>query len=308
MNHHQRLSFAAGSRSRDPHGYRVSEDFSLDRFTQLKRNLPVIQQLVDNEPIIINAYPADLGIANLGTHIDTYLHPVTFVRACRLAALQHRPVVFVAQPVVGVEFLLFLLEEGFEIPENITWISGGYYYPQSLESFAKKMMKQAGCDLSIIHSYGVAEVGHTCFVALRRSGDGQPMYQQVVDDIKVILNESAELSLAKGEVQIATGETAKFTEGYWTITNSPDRLCDQVKSMLEGFTSDQWRRFTGRTNWKNNELVFQLRQGLQTARENECGYYEFWNQFGGGLTYKPCWGNPTSSRLPDRENLATSFG
>jgi len=265
----------------------------------LKRILPAIEKLVDSQPIIINAYPAELGLANLGTYIDTYLHAITFVRACRLAAIQHRPVVFIAQPVVGVEFLLLLLKEGFEIPEAIAWISGGYYFPQSLESFVRKEMKQAGCSLSIIHSYGVAEIGHTCFAALRRSSSDQPMYQLVADDIEVILNKTGELSLAKGEVLIATGETAKFENGYWTITNSPSRLSARVKTSLEGFTSTQWLRFTGRTNWKNNELVFQLRQGLRVSPKSECGdtgqhgeyaYFEFWDQFGGGPTYKPSWG------------------
>lgn len=290
MNYHQRLSFAAGSRSRDPHGYRVSEDFSGDRFAQLKRRLPALQELADSHPIIINAYPADLGIASLGTYIDTYLHPITFVRGCRLAAIEKRPVLFVAQPVVGVEFLLSLLEEGFEIPENIAWISGGYYFPRSLESFARKVMKQSGCSLSIIQSYGVAEVGHTCFAALRRTGAGQPMYQLVTDDVKVILNEAGELSLAKGKVLVETGEKAKFEEGYWTITNSPSRLSAHVKASLEGLSPTQWLRLTGRTNWRNNELVFQLRQGLEAGEKNECAYFEFWDQFGGGPTYKPSWG------------------
>ena len=302
MNYNQRLSFAAGSRSRDPHGYRVAEDFSIDRFAQLTRKLPIIQKLADNQPLIINAYPAELGLANLGTYVDTYLHSITFVRACRLAALQNRPVVFVAQPVVGVEFLLSLLEEGFEVPENIAWISGGYYFPNSLELFACEAMKQAGCSLSVIHSYGVAEIGHTCFAALTRTGDGQPMYQLVADDIEIILSQSGELSLAKGEVVIATGETASFEDGYWTITNSPSRLCSQVKSALEELTSSQWRRLTGRTNWRNNELVFQLRQGLKPSPGQKCehSYFEFWDHFEGGPTFKPCWGESlrNSSRAP----------
>ncbi len=305
---HQRLSFAAGSRSRDPHGYRIAEDFSLERFDQLKRTLPAFQELADNHPIIINAYPAELGLANLGTYVDTYLHAITFVRACRLAALQHRPVVFIAQPVLGVEFLLFLLEEGYEMPEQIAWISGGYYFPQSLESFARTVMKEAGSSLSVIHSYGVAEIGHTCFVALRRFDDGQPMYQLVADNIDVILNESGELSLGKGEVLIATGETAKFTDGYWKISNSPIRLCDYVKTTLEGLTSAQWLRLTGRTNWRENELVFQLRRSQKVDQKRKGGehsYFEFWDHFGGGPTYKPCWGDCSPNQAAREPEFAS---
>ncbi|MEL7499527.1 MAG: hypothetical protein AAFN77_18125 [Planctomycetota bacterium] len=274
-------------------GFRILEQGSNERIAQLAREFPLVASLIDRKPFVISAYPAALGLSGVSTYVDTYMHATTFVRSCRLASQRGLPVVFVAQPIVGVEFLLQLVREGFEIPRDIFWVSGGYYLPVSLELFAKELMNRADCELEVIHSYGAAEVGHTCFAAISRSASGQPMYKKVSDDVKAKIDEfSSELTLSKNGISLATRDIATLQDGFWTISNSPSRLAASVKHMLESFRNDEWSRYTGRTNWSvGGQLVLQLRMGISVASDNERQYFTFWDQFNGGPSFKPKWGS-----------------
>jgi hypothetical protein len=293
------LSYAAGSTSLDPDGYRLIGQADGKRLGELVSVFPCLADHIDPESLIINAYPAALGLQGFAPLVDTYLHPPTFIRSMRLAARQLRTVIFAAQPLVGADLLMQFARTGFEVPDQLLWATGGYYLPRSLQQTVSNLLKRLGCDLRVMHCYGVAEVGHTCFAAVDRFSCGLPRYRLVAGHVEASVNANQQLVLASRHRTIVTEDYAAKAQRYWKIRSGPSRMSPEISRVLESWTADQWLRRTGYLAADANETFLQLRQWVQpeqTADPLDCvhqnteiGFHRFWERFGGSLHAKPKW-------------------
>ena len=288
LPNHQ-LSFAAGSNSLDPHGYRVIDESARCRLTQLTKTFPILTSFLNSSSLIISAYPAALGLTGLAPFVDTYLHPETFIRAMRLAVAESRPVVLVAQPLVGADLILQYCRKEFEFPSRLLWASGGYPLPISLEKFVLELTSSRSCDTTVLHSYGVAEIGHSCFAAMDRFDSGIPRFKKVATEVTAHLSPaSGQLSLKLNNRCVQTGDTAKIIDGDWEIESG--RLDLLIREELESWSALKWERRTGYLIAKNRTSVFQLREGVsESGASDESHYHKFWHLYGGSLTAKPLW-------------------
>jgi hypothetical protein len=284
------LSYAAGSTSVDPQGYRLIGQRDGQRLPQLKSVFPSLADLIDPNSLIINAYPAALGLQGFAPLVDTYLHPPTLIRSLRLAARQSRAVVFAAQPLVGADLLLKAIDAGFELPTKMLWATGGYFFPQSLEKFISERLSDFGCETHFLHCYGVAEIGHTCFAATNRFSSGLPMYRKIVPDVEAYAGVNGFMTLSIEGRSIVTSDYIEPREGHWSIWNGASRLCPSVSSLLESWTSDSWSRRTGYLRSTKEGYAFQLRENVGSKNsDQEYRYHEFWDRFGGSVQSKPIW-------------------
>lgn len=287
----RQLSYAAGSNSREPYGYRVMDDSGREKLLALVGYFPVLKEFLSPEGMIVSAYPAALGLTGVGTFVDTYLHSTTFMRALRLAARESRTVLVAAQPLVCADFLWQHYNSHFETPGRMVLALGGYYLPTSLEQFLRTLMAERGCSVKILHSYGVAEVGHTCFASMSRFECGSPRYTHVATDVTTSIHASSkELSLASTNRLVQTGDHAEVIEGTWRIKSSESRLHPQIVAELESWTADDWKRRTGYLKTNGHRFYFQLRQDAENRRRaDELSFFDFWKEFGGSFTCKPDW-------------------
>ncbi len=131
------ISYAAGSTSLDPNGFRVLVQDDTQKFAAIRREFPRVGELLQPQSVCISAYPAALGIRGFDAFIDSYLHPPTVIRGFRLALLHQRSVVFASQPLAGADLLLQVMEGNQQMPQRLLWAVGGYYLPMSLERFVR---------------------------------------------------------------------------------------------------------------------------------------------------------------------------
>ena len=294
----QQLSYAAGSTSLEPDGYRLIGASDGQRLAQLVTVFPSLSSMISPESLIVSAYPAALGLQGFAPLVDTYLHPPTFVRSMRLAARQVRPIVFAAQPLVGADFLVRALRSGYEMPHELLWATGGYYFPQSLERFIAEQLGSIGCRFKVLHCYGVAEIGHTCFAAMKRFKSGLPKYQKIVDHVTVSVSDSGHMTLTTSQREVVTEDHAQRVDECWSIRNGSSRLSNAVLDELESWTTEHWLRRTGYLHSSANKSVFQLREWVDSpTSQNECRYHRFWETHGGSLQSKPVWSQSTLKQL-----------
>lgn len=306
------LSYAAGSTSLDPDGYRLIGQADGKRLGELVSVFPSLATHIDPESLIINAYPAALGLQGFAPLVDTYLHPPTFIRAMRLAARQMRTVVLAAQPLVGADLLIRFARTGFEMPDQLLWATGGYYLPASLQKTVSEMLKQLGCDLRVMHCYGVAEVGHTCFAAIDRFPCGLPRYRLVAGHVNASVDSQQRLVLASRDRTLVTEDHATESQQHWKIRSGPSRMSAGILQTLESWTPDQWMRRTGYLSADSDSSWLQLREWIQPEqghgpvnrvhRQREIGFHRFWERFGGSLHAKPKW-SFRSSESQDASNV-----
>ena len=293
------LSYAAGSTSLDPLGFRLLDDSEPSRFGQLLETFPTLADWLSSESLIINAYPAALGIGGFAPMVDTYLHPPTFIRAMRLAAIDQRDVVLAAQPLVGADFLLKMADAGYEIPRQVVWASGGYYFPESLQHFMENHLAGHDCQLRVLHCYGAAEVGHTCFAAVERFESGHPRYRHVAKhiDANVAFNDET-LVLSTNNRSINTGDYATCDTQDWNIQNSPSRLGADVREEIESWGPEQWQRRTGYSGTRGALRQWQRRNASpQEGDPSELSFHQFWEQHGGSFQTKPDWRSLSNVRV-----------
>ncbi|MCM2374127.1 hypothetical protein [Aporhodopirellula aestuarii] len=285
------LSYAAGSSSLTPDGFRILGESDRQRLQQLTGAFPSLLGWLNPDSLIISAYPASLGLQGMAPFVDTYLHPPTFIRAMRLAALDMRPVVMAAQPLLGAEMILQTIAAGLEMPKAVLWAVGGYYLPHSLESFIAEELAECGCDLEVLHCYGVAEIGHTCFAAMNRFESGEPRYQLIADDVFTSIERgSGRLQLRREDRVLTTEDLAEVVDGDWKIRNGSERMCPEVFRDLESWSPSAWRRRTGYLHADARRTVYQLRESVDpNASTQEIRYHRFWEQFGGSVQCKPQW-------------------
>jgi hypothetical protein len=294
----KQLSYAAGSTSLDPDGYRLIGENDGQRLTQLLAVFPELSSIISPNCLIINAYPAALGLQGFAPYVDTYMHAPTLIRALRLAARHERPVVFAAQPIVGADLLSKAIDAGWELPRCMLWATGGYYFPQSLERHIAMRMNSAGCDVRFLHCYGVAEIAHTCFAATSRFSNGTPRYQKIIDAVEVGKSPDGFMTLAFNGRRVVTSDYAKQIDDEWSIDNGPSRLSLRVANELESWSDEEWFRRTGYLKSNQDSIQCQLREHIEVAEtKTEHRFYRFWEAFGGSLQSKPQWHDDESMRL-----------
>ncbi|GAA5510579.1 hypothetical protein [Novipirellula caenicola] len=294
------LSYAAGSSSLEPYGFRILGQSDNQRLAQLLASFPKLATMLHPESLIVSAYPAALGLSGFAPFVDTYLHPPTFIRAMRLAALENRTVVMAAQPLAGVDLLLRTLRNRLEIPERILWAAGGYYFPSSLERFVSEQLRQHGCDIEFLHCYGVAEIGHTCFAAMQRFDSGHPRFHKVATEVAAsVVGTDSRLALHHENGRaIVTEDYADQIDGEWLIQSGHGRMCPQVRDELESWTSHDWNRRTGYLSVDATGMIFQLREWIDSEPDNnERRYFQFWEQYGGSMQCKPKWNRFTAANV-----------
>lgn len=297
------LSYAAGSSSLEPYGFRILGQSDNQRLPQLLASFPKISTMLHPEALIVSAYPAALGLAGFAPLVDTYLHPPTFIRAMRLAALEKRTVVMAAQPLAGVDLLLRMLRNQTEVPERILWAAGGYYFPLSLERFISDQLQQHGCQIEYLHCYGVAEIGHTCFAAMERFESGHPRFHKVATEVVAsVVGTNCHLALHHENGRgIVTEDYADQIDGEWLIQSGHGRMCPQVRDELESWSSEDWNRRTGYLAADATAVNYQLREWIESEEaKNERRYFRFWEQHAGSMQCKPKWNRTVDTNVTPR--------
>lgn len=288
----QQHSYPAGASSTDPDRSRLVELGASERLKQLADVFPSLRQYINSSSSIINAYPATLGLDGIAPSTDTYLHPPTFISAMRKAAQEARPVILAAQPLVGAALLLEFCQTEFQSPTQILWGVGGYLTPHSLESFVREILRLRGCEVDFLYSYGVAEIGHTCFAATGRCGEGHPCYLKVASSVTAeVVGDDQQLHLtSKTGRRVITGDTASVSGDNWTLTSGTERAHPTVLNELESWNKEEWTRRTGYLHATESEIHIQLRAGIRSSAGTfEVEFYEFRRRFGGEFTTKPVW-------------------
>ena len=290
-------SYSAGSHSHAPHGSReISPQDQAEKMAQLLQAFPCLGHYVTKKSTVISAYPAALGIGGASTFVDTYLRPSTMIRAFRRAVLDGDKVIFAAQPLVGADLLLKYCDHQYAFPKELLWTTGGYYLPKSLETFITRVLASRGCKSQILHCYGAAEVGHTCFAAIDRFENGQPRFKKIDDRVSVHGTNSStdgRLILKSNGAEAKTGDWISRVDDWWQITSN--RIADEVCDTLESWSDYDWSRRTGYLHATRNprtaEIVFtfQLRDSIRQGNDSDLRFHEFWQEFGGDLTSKPVW-------------------
>lgn len=292
-------SYSAGSDSHVPNGSReVSPHDAAAKMAQLLQSFPCLGKFLGENSTVISAYPAALGIGGASTFVDTYLRPPTMIRSLRRAVHDGDKVVFAAQPLVGADLLLKYCDHHYAFPRELLWATGGYFFPKSLEDFVSKVLASRGCKLQVLHCYGAAEIGHTCFAAVDRFENGQPRYRKIDDRVSVEGLEdftSGRLNLKSSEGEAKTGDWANRMDDWWHIVSNSNRIADQVWEILEAWSAYDWSRRTGYLHATQNprdakiDFTFQLRDSIRLGNDSDLRFHEFWQEFGGDFTSKPDW-------------------
>ena len=320
-------SYAAGSTSLAPHGYRTIVPGEASRLNQLTETFPSLRRWIHDQTMVISAYPASLSLTGAGPFVDTYLHPPTFTRACLLASEQSRMAIFASQPLAGAELINQHAVAKLPMPHEILWAVGGYALPMSLEHFVRRRLENLNCRLTVLQSYGVAEVGHTCFASMQRAKDGSPLYRQVAPNVSATIEEDNQrLRLSnkdgvsiltddiaervppvprppatipdRGNDNLAIGEDGTDDGAHhpaalpganvWRLRPGVSRLHPAVWQDLESWTDQQWQRRSGYLSFDGQSTHYQLRPGVhRSANPCELDAYDYWRCHGGSWTTKP---------------------
>ena len=284
------LSYPAGASAWDPYRFRVVGSESPNWRSRLIGCFPAVAEFFGPQSLVISAYPATLGLTGFCPSVETFLHPATFFSALQLAALEDRPVLLAAQPLIGADLLYRAIQEHLPLPRKILWGTGGYETPVSLEHFVRSRLRDCGVEIRCLYSYGMAEVGHSLLCAMERTSSGSPAYRQIADDIQVQTDESSQLVIVdRNGRPFPTGDFAEQHDGSWSIRSSPHRLDPRVKAMLESWGDREWSRRTGYLSASDRRVKFQLRERVRKQEANELCYHLFWHRFGGAITMKPKW-------------------
>lgn len=284
------LSYPAGSSSWEPYRFRIVGSNASKWIAQLVSAFPHIADFFSPRNLVINAYPATLGLTGFCASVDTYLHPPNFFSALQLAACENCDVVFAAQPLIGADLLYRATCEDVILPKRILFATGGYYFPVSLEDFIRARLSEYGIEVRFLHSYGLAQVGHSLLCATERFSTGEPIFRQVSDYFSLETDESSQLHVVNCDGnKFPTGDRAEKCEESFLIRSNPSRLDPRVKAILESWGLREWSRRTGYLHAGAGGLQVQLRENLRTPEAFETCFHLFWHQFGGSITMKPKW-------------------
>jgi hypothetical protein len=295
------LSYSAGSTSTDPYGFRVVQPDS-GRLGLILGHYPeLLEFLGARPPLVVNCYPATLGVLAGVVQLDTYLRPAVFTRALNLAAAEDLTCLVAGQPLALAQLLLQHVTREARLPERLVLFVGGYSCPAGLEA----LLLAAGCgggQRCVLHGYGLAEVDYGVLVG-RRTEAGPVLYRKVAPAVEFRLAPSGELLLRRTDTEAAvwyvTGDSAVELDGALVLAPGPRRLSPRVAQALDGFTGEDWRRRTGYLKCLGERLVLQLRPGEQPRASAELPFYDFCARFGMSFADKPDWACPRELQQAD---------
>lgn len=288
------LSYSAGSTQLGPLGFRKLRSRPGLFAAALARWPELGAALGGRTPMLVNAYPAAVGVLSTGITVDTYLSPRVMSRALRLAALAEHPVILCGQPLFVVDALLQHVRAERALPATLLLIVGGYVMPRSLERMLQSMLAGRVERLLLLHGYGTAEVDAGCMMARERDPAGRLVYYPR-DDVEPELEGDALLLSLRGpagELEIerfATGERAeRRPDGGWVLWNH-GRLHPLVHAELESWSDTEWRRRTGYVRREGETVWIQLRQAEHPTHERELDHWDFGRRHGFSWLDKPYW-------------------
>jgi len=279
----ERLTFSAGTNS-DHRKYRTVRG-GMGVLPVIAKLAPaLVETYLPGEPLIIQAYPATLGIEPIGPIVDTYLDPSVFTRSMRLAAELGKKVAVCSQPLFAAHLLLeYLGARGGAAPTHVLMALGGYPLPNSLEAAIRGWCTDAGIFVHFVQFYGVAEIDAALMVSTERNSDGQAIYHPR-PGVRPIVDTNGGLCVELDGERFATSDLASETP-QGILVSSALRWVPEVVRELEGWGPNEWRRRTGYLKGP----IRQLRESVAPASDNEQEFFDFARANGMQWLHKPDW-------------------
>jgi hypothetical protein len=284
------ISFSAGFDTEGPIKFRLVRS-SEDRLADVVSRFPKLHSAFQTTPIIINCYPAPLGAFPSAVFCDTYLRQSAFSRAMKLCSMEKCPAVILGQPLAVADLLFHHVNTGGTLPRDSIICVGGYYCPQSLETYIQRFPEELGWRFGFFHAYGVAEVDFAVFVGERPPTSRHIIYWHVAPSVVYRLTgDELELRRINDESFIPTGDRAT-PEGDGSIAiQCGKRLDSQVVELLESWTHKEWCRRTGYLGLSSDGTIrFQLRKGETPRNDSELKFGAFQDLFSVSWLDKPDW-------------------
>jgi hypothetical protein len=241
-------------------------------------------------PAVVSAYPAPMGPFADAVFVDSYIRAEVVSAALELFARHGCPTVLLAQPLVAAHVLV---GHGQRIlPESLVLVLGGYECPRSLEVFLRSVLSGRVRHALYVHAYGIAEVGPALLVG-ERSSSGEIWYSAAHPAITPLIRQGRLCLQVAGGDPVETGDEATGTKDHQIAIRCPeDRLSRQIRSVLEGWTTEDWRRRTGHV--VNAATVHaQLRPATPAIEPAEIPFGAFVDITGMSWLDKPRWGSTT---------------
>lgn len=283
------LSYSAGSTSLDPYKFRIvnTED---DRLGDIVACFPQLRaSLGYGTPLVINCYPATLGIPSRATLVDTYLKPENFIRALSLAAGEDSTAIVCGQPLAVAQLITDYLATDKPFPNRVIFALGGYPCPRSLERMIRTKTEERGGTCTILFAYGVAEIDYGFLVGMDRDLSGSVLYRCVTKSLLPQVSGDGTLVVQVEDKLISTGDKALLVDDHFVVSN-PERFNPLVLAELDTWTIDDWLVRTGHIHAvMPNQYHIQLRKGYPTKSETELEYYLFMQRWDSPLGNKPNW-------------------
>jgi len=239
--------------------------------------------------MVINTYPASLGIIDDAVLVDTYGRIESFVRAVELARQCQYSIVVAGQALTLLDLVIRSRSRLTAGIEEIIAVIGGYECPQSLELALVESLREISSKVAVIHSYGVAEIDHTCFLGMRDMA-GVVRYRLVNPHVEAQERDGMLFLRRVGADYLNTGDVVCRVGESWVIAGSAERLAPHVRSELETWTAAEWKRRTGYVFATTEGLRFQCRRGEAPSTSNEMAFGAFVDVYGDVWNEKPRWG------------------
>lgn len=287
------LSYSAGSQQTGPEGYR-KQSVASAIFAETKKRWPgMMAKLGDKAPVVINAYPAFMGIIPEGITVDTYLNPRTFSRALYLAAKEETAAIIIGQPLYVAQLLYQHLDAAYPLPQRMHLWIGGYPLPQSLHRALTNLFQDRLDVFQIIEYFGSAEITAGAMMARDRDIFDRPIFH-ARKDVAVGLDEDMlMLALTDSSGQnttpfVATGDKAQQVGRGYLIWNH-DRFSPAILDLLECWDDADWQRCTGYVTKDDGNLWIQTREGQTPRGNSEIAFHDFAAHFEFSWLKKPDW-------------------
>lgn len=305
------LSFSSGFQQRGPQGFRVlRQEKGGGLLGLMQQRWPqLLGPFAGKTPMIINGYPACIGRFDFGVLVDSYLSGSVVSRSLMLAQLEKLPVMFVGQPLFVADALIRHMARGLPLPEDLLLGVGGYVLPRSLEAALRELITPHVRSFNVFQGYGVAEVDAGVLIGVDRTEKGEVIYYRRDDNVWVEL-QGDRLYLwlrdaVTGEWIIQRWETGDYArpEGDGFVLWPPEgRLSPAVLKILDGWTTEDWKRRTGYLNVGTATRV-QLRRNIEKQSPQELDHWDYGKQFGFSWLWKPNW-----SKGPDLRATVATLG
>lgn len=292
------VSFSAGSSAVLPLRYRSIRP-AQDKLLSAAAVFPELQEsLRGTHPLIINAYPAALGLFPDAATCDTYLRPINFTRALVLAAEQAVPALVMAQPLAALHLVRMHAASGHATPPTLELALGGYYCPTGVERELRAVLEARGCRARVYHAYGAAEADVACLLGRREPDSPLIVYYPLAASHRAQVRDGRLWLCASECPDVDTGDRATIRPDLgMVIENAPDRLAPRVRVHLDAWASSDWRRRTGYLRVSPEGIMAQLRVGETPIRPGELEFHDFARATGMTWMEKPQWGDQAEATL-----------